>query len=94
MTKQIVKYIEDGEVVDGEVANEGHENESGNAFFDFFSSFFRGCNRPYNDNGREYNSATGNWEYTAAANGGANPFECNYEAPQDYQGSVPTNDGH
>jgi hypothetical protein len=49
---------------------------------------------PYNDNGREYNSASGNWEYTASASGEANPFQCNYEAPQDYQGSVPVWDGY
>ena len=89
--KQIVKYVEDGEWVDGEVVNEGHENEgdSGNAFFNFFASFFSGSHQPYNDNGREYNPASGNWEYTAEANGNANPYQCNYKAEQDYQGSVP-----
>src|SRR3990167_470746 len=33
--------------------------------------------KPYNDNGREYNPASGDWEYTAEANGNADPFECN-----------------
>jgi hypothetical protein len=50
--------------------------------------------KTHNDNGREYNSATGNWEYTAEANRNANPCQCNYEAPQDYQGSVPVWDGY
>jgi hypothetical protein len=50
--------------------------------------------KPYNDNGREYNSASGYWEYTAAANGNVNPFLSHYEAPQDYQGSVPVWDGY
>jgi hypothetical protein len=92
--KQIVKYIEDGEVVDGEVVNEGHENDSGNAFFNFFASFFSGNHKPYNDNGREYNPSSGNWEHTAEANGNANQYQYNYETAQDYQGSAPPWDGY
>ena len=45
--------------------------------------------KPFNDNGREFDPASGNWEYTTEANGNASPTQCNYEAPQDYQGSVP-----
>jgi hypothetical protein len=98
--KQIVKYVEDGEWVDGEVVNEGNE---GGGFWDNVWSFFfshgatvggneweeKNKNKNYNDNGREYNPATGNWEYTAEANGNANPYQCNYEPAQDCQGSVP-----
>jgi hypothetical protein len=84
--KQIVKYVKDGEWVDGKVVN---ESDSGNAFFNFFASFFLWRHKLYNDNGREYNPTSGNWEYTAEANGNANPYQCNYEAAQDYQGSVP-----
>jgi hypothetical protein len=73
-----------GLLVDGE-----QEQKSSGGFWSFFSF----CNRKYNDNGREYNPASDNWEYTAEANGNANPCQCNYEAPQDYQGSVPVWDG-
>lgn len=89
---EIAKFIDGVEVVDGEVVN---ENNSGNAFFNFFASFFRGNHRPHNDNWREYNPASGNREYTVEANGNAaSPTQCNYEAPQDYQGSVPVWDGY
>ena len=71
--------------------SENTGSSSGN-FWSFFSGFWN--SKPYNDNGREYNSASGNWEYTAAANGNANPFQSNYKAPQDYQGSVPVWDGY
>ena len=50
--------------------------------------------REYVDNGRVYDPESGNWEYTEAAGGNVNPFACNYEAPQDYQGSVPVWDGY
>jgi hypothetical protein len=99
--KQITRYIEDGEVVDGVVIE-----ESGNVWSNVWSFFFshgatvggnewekKYKNNNYNDNGREYNPASGNWEYTAEANGDADPCQCNYEAPQDYQGSVPMWDG-
>lgn len=84
--KQIVKYIEDGEVVDGEVVNEGRESESGSfasrAWAWFFSS---GHNQTVGGN---------EWESTAEANGNTNPTQCSYEALQDNQGSVPCWDGY
>ena len=49
--------------------------------------------REYEDNGRVYNSASSKWEYTQTAGGNTDPFQCNYEAAQDYQGSVPCWDG-
>lgn len=49
----------------------------------------------YNDgNGCEYNPKAGDWEYADDADGNANPNQCNYEAPQDYQGSVSYWDGY
>jgi len=85
---KIAKFIDGVEVVEGVVVNEGHENEG------FWSRIFGHKSKPFNDNGREYNPASGNWEYTAEANGNADPCQCNYEAPQDYQGSVPVWDGY
>jgi hypothetical protein len=98
--------IEKIEIIDGVVVQEGREYPR-NGWDNIWSFFYsngatvggnewkaRHKREPYNDNGREYNSASGNWEYTASANGEANPFQCNYEAPQDYQGSVPIWDGY
>lgn len=98
--------IEKIEMIDGVVVEAEWEDprDPGGNFWNFF--YPHGANmgdnewesyhkrKPYNDNGREYNSVSGNWEYTASANGVANPFQCNYEALCDYQGSVPIWDGY
>ena len=95
--------IEKIETVDGVVVEEQadaqEQADAGNVFntvWNFFN-FRKGEDappkrKPFNDNGREYNESSGNWEYTSDRNGNGNPFEVNYEAPQDYQGSVPVND--
>jgi hypothetical protein len=86
MSKQIVEYIINGEVVDEEPEP---VPKSSNAFFNYFASFFAGSHKPYNDNGREYNPTSGNWEYSepARTNGIEPPAE-------DYQGAVPSWDGY
>jgi hypothetical protein len=43
--------------------------------------------RTTDGNWREFNGV--DWLYTDEANGQANPCQCDYEAPQDHQGSVP-----
>jgi hypothetical protein len=107
---EIAKFVDGVECVDGVVVDEGSGNGNGDGFFArawawFYSSGHdqtvggnkweeRHKNKAYNDNGREYNPATGNWEYTSEANGDADPYQCNYKAEQDYQGSVPSWDGY
>lgn len=90
------------ETVDGEPMPEGwganHESKQYDCgFFSWlFASFSkserRKYKRPTDGNGREYDGE--NWVYTSEANGDARPTQCNYEAPQDYQGSVPVWDGY
>jgi hypothetical protein len=110
MSKHITIYqpnslgkIEKIEMIDGVVVQEGWEYPKNG--WDNVWSFFhshgatiggnewekRHKREPYNDNGRENNSAYGNWGHVVSANCIANP---NYEAPQDYQGSVPIWDGY
>lgn len=68
--KQIKKYIEDGEIVEGEVVNEGHE---GGIFEKVWSFFFShgatvGGNtweKRYRRSGQEFNPASGRMEYTS-----------------------------
>lgn len=98
--------IEKIELIDGVVVDEEWENSRGEwdgVWFFFYShGTAEGMNEweecckkePFNDNGREYNSASDNWEYITSANGDANPFQCDYVAPRDYQGSVPVWDGY
>ena len=93
MTKYTTEWTvnERGEIVrvdyiDGEVVDEGATaNDTGGA--SFFSE------AQYNDNGREYNSTSGDWEYTADRSGNGDPFACDYDPPQDINGSVPLWDG-
>lgn len=102
----ILGEIEKIEMIDGVVVAEECDNQEGGQGNVWSSSYPDGetvrenrwgtwyKRKPYNDNGREYNSASGNWEYTVSANGDAYPFQCNYEVVQDYQGSVPIWDGY
>jgi hypothetical protein len=98
--------IERIEMIDGVVVEEEWEGSRG-GWGNVWSFFYahgatagrsewekRNKREQYNDNGREYNSASDNWEYVASANGDANPFQCDYVAPRDYQGSVPVWDGY
>ena len=104
--QQIVLYQlnsnDEIETVQGVVVNEGSEEKQAGGFWDGVWEFFytQGANvggnkrKPFNDNGREYDPETGSWIYTEAANGKADPFQCDYEAPHDFQGSVPVWDGY
>ena len=62
MKKQLTLYIDKGEAVDGEVMPDDFEIPKP-GFFSWFASFFHSSHEPYNDNGREYNPKTQNWEY-------------------------------
>jgi hypothetical protein len=87
-TERIITIDDEGNVAD--VTNGKQLPSPAKSAFSFFSFF---GSTPYNDNGREYDPVSDSWKYTASANGNANPYQCNYEAPQDYQGSVPSWDG-
>ena len=88
--------IEKIETVDGVVVQEEAPDpkDAFNNVWRFFNFQSAGERKPYNDNGREYNPDSGNWEWTPEAGLYENPCACNYEAPQDYQGSVPIWDGY
>jgi hypothetical protein len=81
---EIAKFIDGVEVVDGVVVDEAPKSGWENVWSFFYShgatvggneweKKYR--NKNYNDNGREYNPASGNWEYTAEANGNADPCD-------------------
>ena len=96
---KIAKFIDDVEVVDGVVVDDAPKSGWENVWSFFFShgatvggnEWEKKYKRPTDGNGREYDGA--NWVYTAEANRNADPCQCNYKAPQDYQGSVPVWDG-
>lgn len=90
--------------IDGEVVSEEASNTGGSGWSRAWSWFFfhgatvggneweKKYKRPTDGNGREYNG--NNWVYDAEHGGNRNGSESNYEAPQDYQGSVPVWDGY
>lgn len=98
--------VEKIETINGEVVNEGHEGYesfASRAWAWFFSTNhdqtvggnkWEKSQRATDGNGREWSSSVGNnMDSTAEVNGSADP-KWSYEAPQDYQGSVPCWDGY
>jgi hypothetical protein len=105
LTTDVTGIIKREEVIciDGVVVDEDYFKDTWKNVWEFFyahgatvggNAWERKYRKEYVDNGRVYDPATNNWEYTEAAGGNVNPFQCNYEAAQDYQGSVPSWDGY
>jgi hypothetical protein len=95
--------IEKIETIDGVVVDENTSEDRWKNVWEFFykngstvggNAWEKKYKREYVDNGRVYDPSSGNWEYTEEAGGNINPFQCNYKAEQDYQGSVPCWDGY